>query len=152
MSITLKITHLDGMRLRQQSASRKEDGTLEWKFDPTELQQDEDPRKVDSHGKHEKLGTYTMHLTSSLKNLVVEKKGKQESCNFRNSSLRNQMRMKVQTLTEIKPVKLDEAGNVLKRAVMEWKDGGAVQYIPANQWTGIMVGDNQRAILDEMPT
>jgi hypothetical protein len=150
MSVTLRLNHVDGLKLRQQSAhkiTRTPDGQvvngLEWKFEPPTdpvnetLMQDEDPRRRDSQGKPTKLGTYTVYITAGLKNLVVSKKGPIVSVDFKNSSLRNQMRTKVQ--------KLDPK-------TKQWKDDGAPQYVPPNTAYGVFVGDNQRAILDEMPT
>lgn len=153
MSITLKLKHLDTLRLRQQSAQkveRTENGAIvkgtEWKFDPDDCKQDEDQRKVGPDGKHEKLGTYTVYITAGLKNLVLELKGKVVHVDFRNGSLRNTLRIKYQKAVEVKDKK-DE-----KKIHTEWRDEGTPQYIPANAWTGVFVGDGQRAIVDEMPT
>lgn len=161
MSITLKLQHEDGVRLRQQSASKVErlqteiDGKpvdtpfivrgTDWKFDKDDAKQDEDLRKLDSDGTHMKLGTYTVYITSGLKNLVIERKGSVKSLDFRNSSLRNQMRIQVQKLVEVRKGK---DGSPVK----EWKNDGQPQYIPPNVFGGAFVGDGQRAIVDEMPT
>ena len=149
MSITLKLQHQDNLRLRQQSAhkvERTESGTIlkgtEWRFEPEDCKQDEDLRKIDAEGKKLKLGTYTIYITAGLKNLVIERKGKVEHVDFRNSSLRNQMRVKYQKLVKPDPKKTNQ----------EWRDDGIPQYIPANTFTGVFVGDGQRAIVDEMPT
>ena len=153
MSIQLKFNHKDGLRLRQQmahSVDRTSDGIVvsgkEWRFEGADVDQDRDLRKVDGEGKHIKLGTYTVFLTAGMKNLVVEKKGKVEHIDFRNSSLRNQMKVRMQTLIETKKAKDG------KTPVMEWKDSGTAQYIPSNTWSGVSVGDGVRSILDEMPT
>ena len=149
MSITLKLNHVDGLNLRQQMANKVErtEGNqvvrgTEWKLEPaidpvTGLDQDRDIRKIGVDGKKEKLGTYTVHITAGLKNLIVSKKGPIVSVDFRNSSLRNQMRIKMQ--------KFDTKDK-------KWKDDGSAQYIPPNSPYGVYVGDGQRAILDEMPT
>ena len=159
MSITLKLKHVEGLLLRNQSAhklDRTVDGTIvkgeEWRFDPDVdpqhkgLKQDEDPRKVETDGSYVKLGTYTIYITAGLKNLVVEKKGKIEHIDFRNSSLRNQIRVRYQKLVNV------NAGKDGKKPDMKWQNDGQPQYVPANAWTGVSVGDGQRAIVDEMPT
>jgi hypothetical protein len=153
MSVTLKLKHQDGTRFRQQMArkvERTENGTVlkgtEWAFEREDCQQDEDARKVDSDGKKLKLGTYTIYVTAGLKNLVIEKKGKVEHVDFRNSSLRNQLRVQYQKLVDANEKKGD------KKPHFEWRNDGSPQYVPANTFTGVFVGDNQRAIIDEMPT
>ena len=161
MSITLKLIHEDGLRLRQQMAAKVDrmqtelDGKpvdtpfvvhgTEWKFEKDDVKQDEDLRRIGADGKHEKLGTYTIYITSGLKNLVIERKGGIKSVDFRNSSLRNQLRIQVQKLVEVKKAKDGSA-------VKEWKNDGQPQYIPANVFGGAFVGDGQRAVVDEMPT
>lgn len=161
MSITLKIQHEDGIRLRQQSATKVErlqteiDGKkidtpfvvhgTEWKFDKDETKQDEDQRRLNSDGTHLKLGTYTVYITSGLRNLVIERKGAIKSVDFRNSALRNQLRIQAQKLVEVRKAK-DGA------PVKEWKTDGPPQYIGPNVFGGAFVGDGQRAIIDEMPT
>jgi hypothetical protein len=167
MAIQLKLTHEEGLRLRQQTAHKVEraasagDGGgvpvlgTDWKFDKyqepngktsEEVPQDRDPRRVGSDGKHIPLGTYTVHVTANMRNLVVERKGKVTSFNFKNPAVRNQMRIRYQTL--------EKTGRKTKegKEVHEWKDSGQPQYIPPNTFGGAFVGDNQRAILDEMPT
>jgi hypothetical protein len=163
MSITLKIQHEEGLRLRQQSAHKVESkdltgavtNTVDWRFvkrpDSTgkvveECQQDEDPRRVDSHGRKAQLGTYTVHVTAGMNNLVIERKGKVAPYSFKNPAIRNQLRVRHQ--------KLVETGRKTKdgKPVHEWKDDGAPQYIPPNTFGGVFVGDGQRAILDEMHT
>lgn len=174
MSIQLKLQHEDGLRLRQQQSqevTRTEDRTVdgntvrgglvvpvsakEWKFvritdnngHPTEdVQQDEDLRRVDSNGKKMKLGTYTVHVTAGVRNLVVERAGKIGAFSFKNPAVRNQVRVKYQTL--------EKTGRHTKEGkdVHEWKDSGLPQYFPPNAFMGVYVGAGQRAILDEMPT
>jgi hypothetical protein len=172
MSIQLKLSHEDGVRLRQQQASdvtRTEDRVVdgqtvrgglvvtgkEWKFvkgqdnngHPTEdVQQDEDLRRVDSMGKKLKLGTYTVHITGGVRNLVVERTGKVKPYNFKNPAVRNQVRVKYQTL--------EKTGRKTKdgKDVHEWKDSGLPQYFPPNEHMGVFVGGGTRAIVDEMPT
>lgn len=158
MSIELRLRHEDGVRLRQQTAHNVEraDGTSgkDWKFDryqdangkdQGEMQQDLDNRRVGPDGKHLPLGTYTVHITAGLRNLVVERKGKISSFDFQNRAIRNQLRIKYQKLVATDRKK---GGQV----VHEWVDEGQAQYIPANTFGGAFVGDGQRAILDEMPT
>jgi hypothetical protein len=183
LSIQLKLTHQEGLRLRQQQATdikREESkvverttdaetglltgvgvlegrviGGKEWKFikgtdtngRPTEdVQQDEDLRRVDANGKKVKLGTYTLYVTSGIRNLVIERAGKVASFNFKNSALRNQVRVKYQTL--------EKAGRKTRdgKDVHEWKDSGQAQYFPPNTDLGVLVGTGQRAVVDEMPT
>lgn len=158
MSITLKLQHVDGLRLRQQAATkveRTEAGSIirgvDWKFEPKDCEQEFHQRLVGADGKKVKLDHYIVYVTAGLKNLVVEKKGKVESYNFQNSALRNQMRVKYQKLVAVekdgKPAKTKEG-----KPIMEWKDDGSPQYVPSNTFTGVYVGDGQRAIVDEMPT
>jgi hypothetical protein len=167
MAIQLKLTHEEGLRLRQQTAHKVEraatgpDGGgvpvmgTDWKFDKyqdttgktsEEVPQDRDPRRVGPDGKHIPLGTYTVHVTANMRNLVVERKGKVTAFNFKNPAVRNQMRIRYQTL--------EKNGKKTKdgKDIHEWKDSGQPQYIPPNTFGGAFVGDNQRAILDEMPT
>lgn len=167
MSVQLKLTHEEGLRLRQQTAHKVEraaasgDGGgvpvigTDWKFDKyqdatgkttEEVPQDRDPRHVGPDGKHLLLGTYTIHVTANMRNLVVERKGKVKSFDFKNPAVRNQMRIRYQTL--------EKNGKKTKdgKDIHEWKDSGQPQYVPPNTFGGAFVGDNQRAILDEMPT
>jgi hypothetical protein len=177
MSIQLKLTHEDGLRLRQQQASdieRTEDKVVvdsdgkpqtirgglivkgkEWKFvkfqdnnghPVDDVQQDEDLRRVDANGKKLKLGTYTLHITAGIRNLVVERAGKVVPYNFKNPAVRNQVRVKYQTL--------EKSGRKTKdgKDVHEWKDSGTPSYHQPNTFMGVFVGTGQRAIVDEMPT
>jgi hypothetical protein len=152
MSITLKIKHIDGLRLRQQAAHKVErsaDGSVvggtKWSFEREEPLQDTDARKVDSDGKPMKLGTYTIYITAGLKNLVIEypDQVKATHVEFRNSAIRNQIRVRYQTRSEVKKG---------EKVHYEWKDSGSAQYVPANTFSGVHVDQNQRAILDECPT
>lgn len=161
MSVTLKLKHVDGLRLRQQQASkvsRTENGAIlsgtEWKFEhypaerdgsPGSIDQDRHIRELDADGQKRRLGTYTAYVTAGLKNLVVElKQPKVTHIDFQNSALRNSLRIRYQILEEVK-----KDG---KKSAFEWRDSGAPQYVPPNTWTGVFVGDKQRAIVDEMPT
>ena len=116
MSVTLKLVHEEGIRLRQQSAHRiehKDEKTdkvthtsVDWRFVKRpasdgkvveECQQDEDPRRVDSNGRKMQLGTYTLHITAGMNNLVIERKGKVSPYSFKNPAIRNQVRVQHQT-------------------------------------------------------
>jgi hypothetical protein len=163
MSVTLKLQHEEGIRLRQQSAHKIEGKdltgaptqTVEWRFVKRpasdgkiteEVQQDEDPRRVDSNGRKVQLGTYTVHITHGMNNLVIERKGKVAPYNFKNGAIRNQVRVQYQRLVE--------SGRKTKegKPVHEWKNDGQPQYLPPNTFGGAFVGDGQRAIVDEIPT
>lgn len=164
MSVTLKLTHEEGIRLRQQAAHKIEhkdektgavSHTVDWRFVKRpasdgkvveECQQDEDPRRVDSNGRKVQLGTYTVHVTHGMNNLVIERKGKVAPYNFKNGAIRNQVRVQYQRLVE--------SGRKTKdgKSVHEWKNDGQPQYLPPNTFGGAFVGDGQRAIVDEMPT
>jgi hypothetical protein len=165
MSVTLKLVHEEGIRLRQQAAHKIEHkdektGTatqsVDWRFTKRpashgggvveECQQDEDPRRVDSSGRKLQLGTYTVHITAGMNNLVIERKGKVAPFSFKNPAIRNQVRVQHQ--------KLVDSGRKTKdqKPVHEWKNDGTAKYIPPNTFDGVFVGDGQRAILDEMPT
>jgi hypothetical protein len=163
MSVTLKLVHEEGIRLRQQSAHKIDTKDLtgavttsvDWRFVKRpasdgkiveECQQDEDPRRVDSHGRKAQLGTYTVHVTAGMNNLIIERKGKITPFQFKNPAIRNQVRVQHQRLVE--------SGRKTKegKPVHEWKNDGAAKYVPANSFDGVFVGDGQRAILDECPT
>jgi hypothetical protein len=155
MSITLKFKHMDGLRVRQQSAQKVErtgvDNLItkgfDWKFDPLDIGQDEDPRRRDNQGKPTKLGTYTVCITTNLKNLVVERKGKVESLDFRNAALRNQIRIQYQTLVDVRKNKREG-----DKPQLEWRNSGPATYLLPNTFGGVFIGDGQRAVIDEMPT
>jgi hypothetical protein len=163
MSVTLKLQHEEGIRLRQQSAHKTEGKDLtgepttavEWRFVKRpasnghlveECQQDEDPRRVGSDGRKVQLGTYTIHVTAGTNNLVIERKGKVAPYSFKNPAIRNQVRVQYQRLTQSERKTKDG------KPVHEWKNDGAPQYIPPNTFGGVFVGDGQRAIIAEMPT
>lgn len=163
MSIELRLTHEEGLRLRQQSAhavTRTEGNVVtagkDWRFDKLqdyegkpvdEVDQDRDARQIDGAGKKLKLGKYTVHITAGTRNLVVERKGKVKSLDFLNRAIRNQLRIKYQELKDTGRKTKDQ------KPIHEWKDSpGPALYIPPNTWGGAFVGDNQRAIIDEMPT
>jgi len=166
VSITLKLTHVDGLRLRQQVAHEVERvaGNLvtkgkDWKFEKhqidghtrEELDQDRDYRRVGADGKKEPLGYTTVYITHGMKNVVIELKGKPQHYQFRNNALRNQMRMRHQTL---KPVMKGDKPAVNKdgKPLLEWQDSGQPAYVPPNTAAGAHIGDGIRIILDEMPT
>jgi hypothetical protein len=164
MSVTLKLVHEEGIRLRQQSAHKiehkdKDTGAVststDWRFVKRpasdgkiveECSQDEDPRRVDSSGRKMQLGTYTVHITAGMNNLVIERKGKITPFSFKNPAIRNQVRVQHQRLVDSGRKTQD------KKPVHEWKNDGVAKYIPPNTFDGVFVGDGQRAILDEMPT
>jgi hypothetical protein len=166
MSITLKLVHEEGIRLRQQAAHKIEEkvdqltgdktpASVDWRFVKRpgsdgkiteECGQDEDPRRVDSNGRKVQLGTYTLHITSGMNNLVIERKGKVAPFSFKNNSIRNQVRVQHQRLVDSGRTTKD------KKPVHEWKNDGTAKYVPANTFDGVFVGDGQRAILDECPT
>lgn len=163
MSVTLKLVHEEGIRLRQQAAHKIDhtdmtgatSQTVDWRFVKRpasdgkiveECQQDEDARRVDANGRKMQLGTYTLHVTSGMNNLVIERKGKVTPFNFKNGAIRNQVRVQYQKLVDSGRQTKD------KKPVHEWKNDGAAQYLPPNTFGGAFVGDGQRAIIDEMPT
>jgi hypothetical protein len=164
MSVTLKLVHEEGIRLRQQAAHKIEHTdektkavttSVDWRFVKRpdsggkvveECQQDEDPRRVDSNGRKMQLGTYTVHVTHGMNNLVIERKGKVTPFNFKNGAIRNQVRIQYQRLVDSGRKTKDQ------KPVHEWKNDGAPQYLPPNTFGGAFVGEGQRAIVDEMPT
>lgn len=164
MSVTLKLVHEEGIRLRQQAAHKIEHKdektgavtqTVDWRFVKRpasdgkvveECQQDEDPRRVGSDGRKVQLGTYTVHVTHGMNNLIIERKGKVTPFNFKNGAIRNQVRVQYQRLVDSGRKTKDQ------KPVHEWKNDGAPQYLPPNTFGGAFVGDGQRAIVDEMPT
>jgi hypothetical protein len=159
MAIFLTLQHVDGLRLRQQVAATVERvkgtetsdgmvvGAKEWHFEKkpgtredVEVEQDRDKRNPDKL-----LGTYSPSISFGLKNLVVERKGAVTNIDFRNSSVRNIMRIKTQVLAPVG--KKDKEGKDIKA----WTDQNTI-YLPPNQWGGFAVGEGLRIILDEMPT
>ena len=130
MSVQLKLDKVEGVRYRQQT-QREVEGRKEksWAFEPQDCMPDLDART------HEPLPRFTVFVSSGLQNLVVEKKGAPTTVNFRNSSVRNQLRIRQQNK--------DKSG--------KWLNGPDT-YVPANSYCGVYVGDSNRAIVDEMPT
>jgi hypothetical protein len=159
MSIALQIQHVDGLRLRQQLAIKVEriagtetsdglvKGATEWRFEkePGTHKDMDVPQDRDKRNPEKVLGTYSPCISYALKNLVIEMKGKLINVDFRNTSVRNTLRIKVQTLVGT------GRKNKAEEEIKEWKDQG-VTYLPATQWGGFSVGDGQRVVLDEMPT
>lgn len=145
MSTQIQIRHIDGLRLRQQIFKDVPDsrfaGELKegespptvkaWKFDAGagDVRQDEDNRT------HEPLGVYSPYIGYSLRNLVIERKGKQENVTFRNGNVRQTLKVTQQELGKDK----------------KWKPVGT-NMIPPNSWGGAVVGDGNRAIVEELPT
>lgn len=156
MSVTLKLMHEEGIRLRQQAAHKDSlTNTVDWRFVKRpasdgkiveECGQDEDPRRVDANGRKAQLGTYTVHVTANMNNLVIERKGKITPYQFKNPAIRNQVRVQHQRLVDSGRKTKDQ------KPVHEWKNDGVAKYVPPNSFDGVFVGDGQRAILDEMPT
>jgi hypothetical protein len=154
MSIQLVVDHVEGLRLRHQMAHKVErtegdhggdvKGGAEWRF-ADEIERDKDERRRDNNGHPLLLPRYTFHVSYGLKNAVIEKKGKIETLSFRNSALRNQLRIKVEALTDTGRKDKKDA------PIKEWRPQ-QTQYVPANTWTGVAVGEGLRAIVDEMPT
>jgi hypothetical protein len=157
VSIALRFQHIEGLRLRQQSAhdvERTPDNQIvsgkEWRFDigpdrkPLEVEQDKDERRRDAQGMPTPLGTYTAHVTAGLRNVVVEKTGKAENIAFRNNSVRNKLKVRYQSLITVENEKTG-------KTTSKWQDSGS-QFVDANSWGGAFVGDNSRVILDEQPT
>ena len=154
MAIFLKFDHVDGLRLRQQIAQdvkrhEKETGIVidakEWRFDKDPITRKDAELPLDIDQRTQKpLSTYSATINFGLKNLVIEKKGAGVNVSFRNSSVRNQMRIKTQELVEVKK---DSKGAPVK----EWRDTGT-SYLQPSNWGGVYVGDSQRAVVDEMPT
>lgn len=145
MAIFLKLDHVDGLRLRHQTAFKVDrvDGIVkngtEWRFEKDEVPRDLDLRT------QKPLNTYSPTVNFGTKNLVIEKKGTGATLSFRNSSIRNQLRVKTQVFTEVRK------GKDMK-PVKEWQDAGTPVYIVPQGWGGAFVGTDQRAVLDEMPT
>ena len=164
MAILLSLTHQPGLKLRQQTAhtvirdkdtvtqegadpSQSTGAVLlgkEWKFEPDpitggdmEVPRDRNPRT------QEPLSTYSVTLAYGLRNLVAEKAGKVEHLTFRNSSIRNPLRIRYQHQVIERSKKGDD--------VKQWRNG-SISYLPAGQWGGVAIGDGTRAILDEQPT
>ncbi len=136
MAVQLKLDKVEGLRLRQQTQVEDvkkvkdvETRVKVWRFDGQDVPPDRDPRT------QEPLPKFTAHVAYGLKNLVFEKKGQPITVNFRNSSVRNQLRIRQQTK--------DKAG--------AWQNSGDT-YLAANTFGGVFVGDLHRAIVDEMPT
>ena len=153
MAIALKLEHVDGLRLRQQLATKvaRQDGVIlagtEWRFEKVQGTHEDAvvPRDLDLRTK-EPINTYSPTINYGLKNLVIERKGPITHLQFRNSSVRNLLRIKVQT--QVATGKPGRDGEEIKK----WQDSGVPQYLAAQAWGGVAVGDGTRAILDECPT
>lgn len=159
MSVTLKLPYVEGIRLRQQAATnitRTTSGEVvngkEWKFEPKDCERELHQRLVGPDGKKVPLDHFIVYVTAGMRNLVVEKKGKIESYNFQNTALRNQLRVKYQKLVPVVDKKGEPAKTKEGKPIMEWKDEGQPNYVAPNTYTGVYVGDGQRAMVDEMPT
>lgn len=158
MTIFLKIEDIDGLRIRQQVAttvtrvteSEMSGGLVvggkDWKFEKDPLTKkdvdvalDLDPRT------QQPLKTHSFSLSFGLKNAVVDRHGKAENVAFRNESVRNVLRVKVQSFEPT-----DKRGHD-KEFIKVWKDHSTL-FVQPGQWGGAVVGDGLRAILDEMPT
>jgi len=158
MTIFLRIQHIDGLRIRQQVAHNVErvqktelsDGLVvggkEWKFekDPITKKDVEVPRDLDQRTQ-KPLDTYSFSVSFGLKNAVIDRHGKAENVSFRNESVRNVLRIKVQSFDPT-----DKRG-ADKEFIKAWKDHSTL-FIQPSQWGGAVVGDGLRAILDELPT
>jgi hypothetical protein len=154
MAICLKIKHTDGLRLRQQVASvqaRAGDGAVikgaQWHFekDPITKRDAEVPRDLDQRSR-KPLDTSTVYVSYGLKNLVIDRKGVPAGVDLFNSSLRNSLKVQIETLTEVK-TKGDE-----KKVQKEWVPSGPPAFIAPMATSGVIVGDGVRAILNEVPT
>lgn len=155
MAIFLRIEHIDGLRMRQQTAQKVQregtDGTVkagtEWRFDKDPVSKEDAlvQRDLDSRTR-EPTNIYSPVLNFGLRNLVIERKGPVVAIAFRNSSVRNQLRIRYeQFLPTGKKNSKDED-------ILEWRSTAAPTYILPSQWGGVSVGTGIRAFLDEMPT
>ena len=158
MTIFLKIDHMPGIRIRQQvahsvartSGTELSDGLVvggkEWKFekDPITKKDVEVPRDLDQRTQ-KPLNTYSFSVSFGLKNAVIDRQGKAENVSFRNESVRNVLRVKVESY---EPTEKRDSN---KEPIKAWKPHSTLQVQPG-QWGGAVVGDGLRAILDELPT
>jgi hypothetical protein len=158
MAIALRLEHVDGLRLRQQLATAKRNNTKEgdntilggvdWHFEKVSGTHEDAvvPRDLDARTR-EPTNTYSPTINFGLKNLVIERKGPITHLEFRNTSVRNQLRIKTQTNVSTGRRTKDGAD------IKVWEDSGVPpQYLAPQLWGGVAVGDGTRVILDEMPT
>lgn len=145
MSTLIQLRHIDGFRVRQQDYkdvpdSRFKDKLKEgeslpmvkaWRFpeDGGIVRQDVDNRT------HEPMGTYSPYVAYNLRNLVIECRGTKQNVSFRNANVRQVLKVSQQELGKDK----------------KWKPVGSCM-IPPNTWGGCVVGDGNRAIVEELPT
>lgn len=145
MSTMIQLRHIDGLRVRQQDYKDVPDSRFKgelkegeqlptvkaWRFpvDGGEVRQDVDNRT------HEPLGSYSPYIGYNLRNLVIDRKGKQENVTFRNGNVRQSLKISQQELGRDK----------------KWKPAG-VSILSANSWGGCVVGDGNRAVIEELPT
>lgn len=143
MSTLIQLRHIDGLRVRQQEFKEVPDSSFKgkegdtppmvkaWRFpaDGGDVRQDVDQRT------HVPVGTYSPYIAYNLRNLVIERKGKQENVTFRNANVRQVLKVTQQELGKDK----------------KWKPS-STNLIPANEWGGVVVGDGNRAIVQELPT
>lgn len=140
MSIQLRIDHVEGLKLRQQTYKDKLDAEptvnekgekfypKDWYFEPDDCLRDLDPRT------REPTNHYTTYVGAHLKNLVLEKSGSASNLMFRNSSIRNQLRLRAQRKHKGKWITERDS------------------YLDPNTYGGVYIGDGLRTIVDEVPT
>lgn len=144
MSTCIQIRHIDGLRLRQRTMREVPDSKFRpekegdappmvkaWKFpeDGGEVPQDTDART------HVPAGTYSPYVATNIRDLVIESRGAQTNVTFRNANVRQTLRVTQQELGKDK----------------KWRPSGS-QMVPANTWGGCVVGNGNRAIIQELPT
>ena len=181
MSVTLKLQHEEGLRLRQQSAHKVEhfkEKTIETTDALTGEKKTEKVKEVshvstewrfikrpDSSGKivedcqqdedPRRVGNDGKKLQLGTYTVHITH-GNNNLVIERSGKVApfNFKNNAIRNQIRLQYQKLVDSGRKTKegKPVHEWKNDGAAQYIPPNTFGGAYVGDGQRAILDEMPT
>lgn len=148
MSTHLSIKHFPGLILRTQTlqAVPKRDtangkpvvdesgaavmaDVKKWGFEEPAVQQTSDPRT------HEPSGEYSLFIGYNLRRLVLDSSKGGENAAFLNENVRQQLKVQQQ-------VKKDG----------KWTNMGQPAYVAPMATGGAYVGDNHRAILEELPS
>jgi len=158
MTIFLRIEDIEGLRIRQQIGQKVSrvvgsdlsdglvTGNTEWKFEKDPITRHDVEIALDLDQRTQRpLKTRSFSVSFALKNAIVDRKGKAENVSFRNESVRNVLRVKVQSLDAT------DKKDSNKEFIKAWKDHTTL-FVQPGQWGGAVVGDGLRAILDEMPT
>lgn len=158
MAIQLTIEHVDGLRLRQQVHRASVDpktGTVtktnEWVFqkDPLNRNDLEVPRVLDPRTR-EPTKFYMPVINGGVQNLVIDKKGTPAPVSFRNTSLRNTIR--IRTFVQMEEKRPGAKEGEKEQSVRAWRPNLTPVFLGPQEVGGVVVGDGVRAFVEELPT